>query len=371
MTVGFFGPLPPARTGVAEYSAALLSELRKRVEVRLGDTRCEAKLYQIGNNAFHREAYELALSQPGVVVLHDATLHHFLLGRMGRDEYLAEFTYNYGEWSRGLGEELWRDRGRAAADPRYFEYGLLRRVAESATAVVVHNPGAAAAVVRHAPGARVVEVPHLLLPAIVVGAGECMDARRRLGVSPSTFLFGVFGHLRESKRLPAVLRVFRGLRADGVDCALLVAGEFVSKELERALESDVNGALVIRVGAMSEAELGILSHAVDACVNLRYPGGGETSGIAMRLMAAGKPVIVTSSPETSRIPETACLRVDAGPMEPEMLEAWMRWLCADRAAGREIGRRGAAYLAEHHRAERVAEMILDVLGVSTASPDSR
>jgi glycosyltransferase involved in cell wall biosynthesis len=369
--VGFFGPLPPARTGVAEYSAALLGELRRHVEVRLADARCEATLYQIGNNSFHRQAYETALRQPGVVVLHDATLHHFLLGQLGRDEYLAEFVYSYGEWNRGLGEELWRDRGRAAADPRYFEYGMLRRVAESATAVVVHNPGAAAAVLRHAPEARVVEVPHLLLPAIAVGAAECMDARRQLGVHAGTFLFGVFGHLRESKRLPAVLRVFRGLREDGVDCALLVAGEFVSTELERALEGELHGDGVIRVGVMSEVGLSLLSHAVDACVNLRYPGAGETSGIAMRLMAAGKPVIVTSGPETSRLPETACLRVDTGPAEPEMLSAWMRWLCADRAAGREIGRRGAAYLSEHHRPERAAEMILDVLNVSTASRDHR
>src|ERR1700676_3310835 len=119
MTVGYFAPLPPAPTGVADYAAALLAELRKHGRVEI-ESDAGIALYQIGNNHLHREIYQRALERPGVAVLHDAVLHHFFLGTLDEAAYIEEFVYNYGEWMRGLAEELWRHRARSAADPRYF-----------------------------------------------------------------------------------------------------------------------------------------------------------------------------------------------------------------------------------------------------------
>jgi glycosyltransferase involved in cell wall biosynthesis len=345
---------------VADYSAALLVELRKRVDVRIRRRDCDVALYHLGNNAYHREIYREALERPGVVVLHDASLHHFLLGSMSHEEYVAEFVYNYGEWNRSLAEELWRNRARSAADPRYFEFGMLRRAAERALAVIVHNPGAATAVRSHAAEARVVEVPHLVCPPHWPGAAAVVEKRAALGVGPDTTLFGVFGHLRESKRLPQIVRALETVQRD-FPAALLLAGDFASADLERALHPALLRPGVIHVGFTPEDEFQLLAWAVDACINLRHPGAGETSGIAMRLMSAGKPLLVTDGMETSRFPETACLRVDAGPAEQEMLTAWMRWLCADPAAGREVGRRAAIYVREQHAPQLVAERYVDVL----------
>jgi hypothetical protein len=112
MTAGFFSPMPPARTGVADYSAALLKELRRSGSVRLNDSGADARLYHLGNNQLHRSIYERALAQPGVVVLHDAVLQHFFLGWLTETEYVAEFIHNYGEWNRGFAERLWRNRAR-------------------------------------------------------------------------------------------------------------------------------------------------------------------------------------------------------------------------------------------------------------------
>src|SRR6185295_19546042 len=72
MTVGFFSPLPPSATGVADYSAALLEAMRKQGRVEVDAQRSDVSLYRIGNNHLHREIYARALSQPGVAVLHDA-----------------------------------------------------------------------------------------------------------------------------------------------------------------------------------------------------------------------------------------------------------------------------------------------------------
>jgi glycosyltransferase involved in cell wall biosynthesis len=357
--LGLFAPLPPARTGVADYAAALRAALSAHGEVEVGAADADVCLYHLGNNALHREAYEASLRRPGVVVLHDAVLHHYLLGTLTREAYLDEFAYNYGEWSRSLAAELWAGRHNSAQDERYFRHALVRRAAEAARAVVVHNPAAARIVAAHAPAARIVEIPHLWCgPAPDPFPGRWRAAR---GIAPATFLFGVFGHLRESKRLPAVLRAFEDLRGCGADAALLVAGAFVSTDLERALAPRLDQPGVLRLGYLDAAEFRAAASAVDACINLRYPAAGETSGIAVRMMGLAKPVLLTAGEENARWPEAACLRIDQGVAERPMLKEYMKLLIVSRDTAREIGRRAAAHIAEHHSQARIARRYWELL----------
>src|SRR5437764_11555647 len=110
MKVGLFSPWPPASTGVADYSAALVPYLQKLGQIEVNPATCDVAVYHLGNNSLHREIYERALSQPGVSVLHDAVLHHFYLGFGDRERYLDEFVHNYGDSHRTLGVELWTNR---------------------------------------------------------------------------------------------------------------------------------------------------------------------------------------------------------------------------------------------------------------------
>src|SRR6185436_3288071 len=119
--------------------------------------------------------------QPGIVVLHDAVLHHFLLGQLSERAYLDEFVYNYGEWNRGLAGDLWKARASSGSDGRYFEYPMLRRLAERSRAVVVHNPAAAKAVREHAPRANVNEIPHLFGMPSLPSSAQVHRYRGRLG----------------------------------------------------------------------------------------------------------------------------------------------------------------------------------------------
>ena len=365
MTVGFYSPMPPARTGVADYAAALVAELRRHGRVEIAPAEplgpCDVALYHLGNNALHAEIYRRALERPGVVTLHDAGLHHFLMGQLNEATYIEEFVYNYGEWNRGLARELWRGRATSATDSRYFTHPLLRRVAERARAVVVHNPAAARAVKEHAPEARVVEIPHLFLSPALPGEEEVARYRRRMGVEAETFLFGVFGYLRETKRLPAVLEAFADVHRENPRTALLVAGDFVSTGLERAVEPLMGGAGVVRLPYLNEREFWLAAASVDACINLRYPAAGETSGIAIRLMGIGKPVLVTDAAECARFPEDACLRIAPGVAERESLRQHMILLTSISEVARAIGLRGAGHIGAHHRVEIVGKRYWDLL----------
>lgn len=361
MTIGFHSPLPPAPTGVADYAAALLEELRARGDIRVNSPGGDVSLYHLGNNPLHREIYLQALGRPGVVVLHDAVLHHFLLGLLGRADYIEEFVYNYGEWSRGLAAELWEERPRSSQDARYFQYAMVRRVAETSRAVVVHNPGAARIVAAHAPSARIVEIPFLFRAPQPVADSEAMRWRARHGIAPAAFLFGVFGYLRETKRLLPTLRAFERVRAAGVNAVLLVAGEFCSPDLARAAQPLLSAPGIVRAGYLPGREFWLAAAAVDACLNLRSPAAGETSAIAIRMMGMGKPVLVTAGEETARLPEAACLRVPAGLAEERVLAEYMRWLGESRTAAREIGLRAAAHIAAHHSPAEASRRYWDLL----------
>jgi len=353
--VGFHSPLPPAPTGVADYAAVLLTELRRFGEVQVGARRADVHLYHIGNNPLHWRIYHQALAQPGVAVLHDAVLHHLLLGKLGRETYIEEFVYNYGEWSRPAAAELWAGRTHSASAGVYFRHPMLRRIAERSQAVVVHNPAAARMVKEHAPQARVEQIPHLWRhPPAAIPEGERMRLRRALGIPARSFVFGVFGYLRETKRLPAVLRAFRRVRARGIDAVLLVAGKFASLDLERSLEPELRAEGVVRVGWTDAARFARLLAVADAGINLRYPAAGETSGVAIRLMGAGKPVILSDSEETSAFPPETCLKVLPGIAEEDELEHDMVLLASVRQFASEMGDRAAAYIRAHHAAETAA-----------------
>jgi glycosyltransferase involved in cell wall biosynthesis len=358
MKVGFFSPMPPASTGVADYSATLLSLLRSFGAVDIAPEKCDVALYHVGNNTLHRDIYQRALTHPGIVVLHDAVLQHLLLGSLNADQYVDEFVYNYGESMRPQARQLWEQRARSGADSRYFARPMLKRLVSASRAIIVHNPAAGALVREHAPGTPVIEIPHLFEAPDLPSRQETRHFRESLGVGEQTLLIGTFGHQRETKRLAVLLRAFQ---RSGAGARLLVSGEFVSGAFENAIAPLLQQPGILRTGYLPESELWRYAAATDLCINLRYPSAAETSGIAIRMMGIGKPVIFTASEALARIPENACLRVPVGPEEEEMLAGYIAWLAANRSAALEIGRRAAAHIREHHAPEKVAREYWNVL----------
>ena len=341
----------------------------------------DACLYQIGNNQLHGDAYEAALRVPGLVVLHDVVLHHFMLGRLSREEYIEEFVYNHGEWMRHLGEELWRDRVLSAADHRYFEYPLVRRLVERSRAIVVHNPKAKRMVSEAASKAGlnppseptsasaseaalappIFEIPHFAAAPELPGESERAATRERLNIPADAVVIATFGYMRPSKRLRSVVHAARALTTLTTPYRLLLVGDFVSPEYETTVDALLDGAPAIRLPFVPEEEFWRLIAISDICVNLRYPSAGETSGIAAKLTAAGKPVIVTDGEEYAGYPEGVVLNVDPGESEVELLAHYLCALAAEPEMRSVIGGRAARFAAEHQSIERVGALYMQAL----------
>ena len=95
MKVAYYSPLPPERSGIADYSALLLPALEDRLDVkvvrrttRLRPRKVDLRLYHVGNNAEgHAWIVDELRRTSGVVVLHEFVLHHLVAGMtLGRGD---------------------------------------------------------------------------------------------------------------------------------------------------------------------------------------------------------------------------------------------------------------------------------------------
>src|SRR5580704_2224436 len=147
MRVAFFSPLPPNRSGIADYSEALLEHLKPLAALEVfgdGDRQFDASrfdiaVYHLGNNPYHGFVYEAALRHPGVVVMHESNLHHLIadltIRRGDWDAYLRECEYEGGPAALAFARRV-----RALeVGPDYDGLRMIRRVLESARAVIVHS----------------------------------------------------------------------------------------------------------------------------------------------------------------------------------------------------------------------------------------
>ena len=114
MKVAYYSPMPPERSGIADYSALLLPALQRRLDVEVvkhGDTRggrdADIALYHVGNSPdAHGWIVEALRQRPGVVVLHEFVLHHLVagltLGRKDGEGYLGAMQREAGVAGRLL-----------------------------------------------------------------------------------------------------------------------------------------------------------------------------------------------------------------------------------------------------------------------------
>ena len=213
MRVAYYSPLPPSRSGIADYSALLLPALRERMDVvvaRPGRFRrtpkADVRLYHVGNDPVeHGWIVEALERRPGVVVLHEFVLHHLVSGitlaRGDVEGYCAALEREAGAEGRELGLAVQQGRIEPLWETRAQEFPLAHGVLDAR-----HRPDRPLALRRGAA---------LATPATSGRSGRCRCRRGRCRRSSSASIggspvIGCFGHVNESKRITAALR---GVRA--------------------------------------------------------------------------------------------------------------------------------------------------------------
>ena len=360
MRVSYFSPLPPDTSGIADYSALLLPALERLVDVdvvRPGRTRpvadADVALYHVGNNPdAHGWIVDALRRRPGVVVLHDFVLHHLVagltIGRKDGHAYLAALEREAGVPGRLLGYGVLEGRVPPLWEVRPEEFPLAGEVLDRATGLIVHSRYVEARVREHGYDGPLWRIPHPAWPAPAVTAAA-VDG------DP---LIGCFGHLNESKRIPQLLRAFAVLRGTHPGARLLLVGsEAPGFDLAGRLERlGIAADGVVREPYVEEERLWSLLAACDACVLLRAPTMGETSGSAIRALSLGKPLVVSDVGWFAELPDDVALRVPVGgDAEIDAIAAALERLAEPGVAAR-IGDRARAYVEREHDLDRAASL---------------
>jgi len=345
-TVAYYSPMPPERSGIADYSALLLPALRRRMEVdvpaRGQRAHGDVALYHVGNDPeSHGWIIDRLRREPGIVVLHDFVLHHLVasltLGRKDKRGYLAALERDAGLPGRLLGlgvidgciPPLW--------EVRPEDFPLCGEVLDLATGVIVHSRFVERRVRERGYDGPVWRIPH---PAWTPPA---VPPERPDG-DP---VFGAFGNVNASKRVPQLLEAFARFRETHSTARLVLAG--ANAQRHRLADG------VLREGYVDEKRLWELLAGVDAVVSLRSPTMGETSGVAIRALTVGKPLLASDVGWFAELSDDVALKVAPNDTEIDRLVAGMETL-SDSSVRDRMAASARELVSAEHDVERVADL---------------
>lgn len=397
--LAFLSPLPPAPTGIADYAADVLALLAGRYQVdayhdqealdrdrlpvsvsihraagflpRHRERPYDLAVYQMGNGLDHAFVYEPLARVPGLLVLHDLVLHHarartFLdapeVRAYARDPssaslrdaalqriapYRDEVAYSYPRQAESLVEAHLATVG----DLLPYAYPLFRIPVEASRAVAVHNAFMADAIRAEVPEARVVCVP-MPVEATPVAPEAVAALRARHGLSPGDLVVGSFGLLTREKQVDTIARAVARAAEAVPGLRLLLVGPVPEPDrLPRLLEALGVHHRTIVTGRVPFPELPAYMQLADVVVHLRYPTARETSAALLRVLAQGRPAIVSDLENLAGIPDDAVVRADVTDEEGDVTRAILR--LASRPDHRaRLGRAAADFVRREHALPR-------------------
>ncbi|KVK77466.1 glycosyl transferase family 1 [Burkholderia cepacia] len=372
--LAYVSPLPPARTGIADYSAELLPELAHFYDIDVivdpdtaGNPRFDGVtvrspqwfldnaglydrvVYHFGNSSFHRYMFPLLDVVPGVVVLHD----FFLSG------IVAEMD-GQGWLPGGLSQALYESHGYASlaerhqkADPAdiIWKYPCSLEVIQKSLGLIVHSGNSKRQAMRWYGGDvdDWVEIPHMRANDVDL---DKAGARAALGIAEGDYVVCAFGLLGPMKLNLQLLKAWAASRlAQDATCHLIFVGENNPGQygqevlrLIRELGSSVN----VRITGW--ADISVFRRylaAADVGVQLRTLSRGETSGTVLDCMNYGKAVIVNANGSMADLDDEAVWKLPDAFTEQQLVEA-LETLRINTELRTKLGRAARQLIVSRH-----------------------
>jgi glycosyltransferase involved in cell wall biosynthesis len=404
--IAFFSPFPPRKSGISDYSAFLLHELKQSYRIDLfhdlgyvpdlglasDEFRCvdarlfecyaanqdyHAVVYQMGNSRYHNFMYDTLLAYPGVVTLHDFALAGFHLHdgrRRGREKELIRDELN-----------LWYPDQAEAITARFREWPwdceliargcvehgwfLNKRLLSRSRRVIVHSPWCLERVRASSPeyAERVSVIPHGIWPRRL-SSDERAAIRNRFDIPRDAMMIASFGFIHPDKMSPEALDAFRDVAGRDPKALFVFVGEEADGGIVRrhAATQGLQGCVRF-LGRVQGPDFWDLGSVADLGINLRRPPtNGETSGALLNLLASGVASIVTDVGTFSDYPDHVVRKVRWEAEGPEGLRGAMVELATDRSARERLGGSAWEYVRAHHEWPRVARQYVEEIERSRA-----
>lgn len=390
MRLHWFSPLPPAKTGIAAYTARLLPALCQQGEITLWTdqetwdrhledyaevrpyqlarmpwvelNRGHVSIYHVGNNPlFHGAIWQVSRRHPGIVVLHDLRLQDFFAGLYrehwhDREGYVRAMTRYYGERGGRDAEAFWG--GHLTVEYLRQHYPLTALAVDNALGIVVHVQEGLEDL-RESGSAPVVYAP---LPYAGGPAADRPPGAESPARAPGpVYRLIVFGFIHNNRRLDALLRALAA-GPERRHFHLHVYGELWDEELVRSQIRFLGLDDVVTVhGFVSEAELQGALKASHLAVNLRYPTMGEASISQLQIWEHALPSLVTRAGWFASLPPEVVAFVRPA-YEVEDIHAHLKAFLADPDRFARMGMQGRRLLQERHSPEVYVKTLVELAG---------
>jgi glycosyltransferase involved in cell wall biosynthesis len=389
--VAWVSPLPPAASGIADYSADLLPLLTDGLDISLvvspGATVDPALarlpvlrpdqaiheherrpfdlfVYHVGNHERHVYMLDLMRRYSGLTVLHDVAIGGLALKAQETGEWFGSIAATLEAEGSSLVAAV--RSGEADHDQIVLDATLNGPVLAHSEAVIVHSASSWSRV------SGMTAVPVFRVPQ-GVAAGELLsqeDCRLALGLSASDFLIVTLGEVTASKRLDRVLAAIAGLPSELRDRlgVMIVGGAppALRSELEGLATRLGIGHRVRFTGRVPLEDFGRFGCAADVCVQLRYPVRGETSAALLRALAAGSACLVSDVGSFSEVPDDVALRVAPDDHEVARLSELFGRLHDEPQLSRQLRHRAAAWIRSVHTLEHAARLYMAAIALTVA-----
>ena len=350
--VAYYSPLPPERSGIADYSRAALAGTRppRRARGRQARThppgrsgRCPVSRRQRSGGARldHRCAEKKAgcrrparfRSPPSRRRAHDRP--------QGRPRLSRRDGTRRGIPGRLLAHGVLDGRVPPPWETSPAEFPLVGEVLANATGLIVHSHYVEERAREAGYRGPVWRVEHPAWPPVDVEPAG-IEGRP---------LFGCFGHLNASKRIPQLIQAFGLVRERHPHAKLLLVGPASPGfDADRLVTDGVE-----RIGYVEEDRLWSLMASCDACISLRAPTMGETSGSAIRALSLGRPLVVSDLGWFSELPDDVALKVPVDDDEIASIATALELLASSEPTQLAMSDAARSYVEREHDLGRVAE----------------
>jgi glycosyltransferase involved in cell wall biosynthesis len=332
--LAFVSPLPPERSGIADYSAQLLPALAEHYDIdvvaaqdRVDDPwineHCAIRdipwllshagdvdrvLYHIGNSLSYQHMFKLLRMIPGVVALHDFFLPNIVAhrerARIEPNVWTEALYYSHGY---GAVRERFRARDLESV---VWKYPCNLDVLQRALGLIVHT-SYSLDLARQWYGS-IQEADWAVIPLMreIQSNVDRGKAREALGFTGDDFVVCSFGMLGPSKLNHRLLEAWLASRLSERNNSYLVfvgenhAGGYGQELLRRIKNSKARKRIRITGWACADTFRQFLA-AADVAVQLRTMSRGETSPAVLDCMSHGLGAIVNANGSMAELAEEA------------------------------------------------------------------
>jgi glycosyltransferase involved in cell wall biosynthesis len=378
-------PLPPERSGIADYSADLLPELARYYEVEvvlaqasLGDPWVAANfpqrsvewfdanahqfdriMYHFGNSSYHQHMFGLLERHPGVVVLHDffmSGITHYAAGASPYpNAYVRALYLSHGY--RALLDE--RELGLEAS---IYKYPCNRAVLDHAAGMIVHSHHSMHLADQWYGDGSSADWKMIPLLRMLPGEIDKAAARKKLGIPDGQFLVCSFGMLALTKCNDKIVEAWLNSElGSDQDAKLVFVGENDVLQFGKDLEARIHGHDNVQITGFATQEMyRLYLAAADAAVQLRTRSRGETSATVLDCLSFRLPTVINAHGSAAEVPDDVAIKLPDQFTEAELATALLR-LRHEPSLAALLSDKAGAYMDAVHHPARIGAVYRDTI----------